>query len=284
MIWLPAGVLITYGMCHDAGLEVYLDAAAAQRLKKAAPPPAQFKPDGLPKEATHAGSADDMLNPEEVTTSPSFGDCAWLPCVLVMPCSSAQPCLLGAMQARAAILVRLSTLVAGSSGVRLAVIEALVGLLRERQAPQLPVCMHAEELQGQLAKILVSEAGPLSEGVHFCTHNADLIPPVQCQPLSTYIGQATTANTHMRPCYHAGLSAQERAALEAGQSSAAGVAALQVGQGGSVLFTATIAAALTCEALGAQVNPPWKAPVLQGTFSVLDILVSQQCMQQLSLR
>ena len=69
------------------------------------------------------------------------------------------------MQARAAVLVRLCTLVAGSSGVRLAVIEALVGLLKQEEPPQLPACMYAEFVQEQLADILSSTAKPLSEGM-----------------------------------------------------------------------------------------------------------------------
>ena len=51
----------------------------------------------------------------------------------------------------------------------------------------------------------------------------------------------------------AGISSEERAALEAGQSSSAGVAALVVAAGASTLVAATAAAALSCEALQAQV-------------------------------
>ena len=55
--------------------------------------------------------------------------------------------------------------------------------------------------------------------------------------------------------WHAGFSAEERAVLEAGQSSAAGIAALVVAGGASALAAATATVALTCEALQAQVFP-----------------------------
>jgi histidine ammonia-lyase len=58
------------------------------------------------------------------------------------------------------------------------------------------------------------------------------------------------------PC--TGLSSEEVAALESGQSSAAGVGALVVAAGAGALTAATAAAALSCEALQAQV--PLSAP------------------------
>ena len=85
--------------------------------------------------------------------------------ITICPAVDLPTCLHSATQARAAILVRLCNLVAGSSGVRLAVVEALVSLLKQEQPPQLPARMHAVELQAQLADILVSTAEPLSQGV-----------------------------------------------------------------------------------------------------------------------
>jgi len=53
-----------------------------------------------------------------------------------------------------------------------------------------------------------------------------------------------------------GISADERAVLEAGQSSSAGIAALVVAASKNVLSAATAIAALSCEALQAQVRDP----------------------------
>jgi histidine ammonia-lyase len=51
-----------------------------------------------------------------------------------------------------------------------------------------------------------------------------------------------------------GISSDERKVLESGQSSSAGVATVVVATGRSTLSAATAVAALTCEALQAQVR------------------------------
>ena len=66
------------------------------------------------------------------------------------------------------------------------------------------------------------------------------------------------------PLRCAGISGDERAALEFGQSSAAGVGALVVAVAAGALTAATAGAALSCEALEAQVpvSACWLTPLM----------------------
>lgn len=140
---------------------------------------------------------------------------------------------LGRAQARAALFYKLLALINGRSGVRLSVAEALATLLNAGVAPSLPA---ADANKPALAAL------------------ADLLQGV---------GSATAADGTQLDAAAAlaaagvevpGLSAAERAVLQDGQAAAAGTAAICIQAGKTLLASANAVAALSAEALQADVG------------------------------
>lgn len=180
------------------GAEVVLDAAAAQRLKKESPAPKAFQAEPAP-------------------ASPAASTCS----------------ALDRSQARAALFFKLLALINGRSGVRLAVAEALAGLLNRGATPVLPAAAADREALASLAAFL--------QGVGSATG------PDGAQ-LSA--ADALTAGGGEAP----GLSAAERAVISDGQAASAGTAALCAQAGKLLLSVANAVAALSAEALQADVS------------------------------
>ncbi|KAF8060498.1 histidine--tRNA ligase [Scenedesmus sp. PABB004] len=174
------------------GQPVALDAAGAERIKRESPPPKAFEPE--PESPAPAGGG---------------------------PALSAQ-------QARAVLATRLMSLMAGKSGVRLAVADFLAALLNAGLPPALPAADDASAL-GALADACKGLGGLAAD---------------PARPLA-----AAAAAAGLSP---PGLSAAERAAISAGASASAGVASLVIVGTRQLLGAVTAVAALACEAAGAQ--------------------------------
>lgn len=145
------------------------------------------------------------------------------------PCSSA----LDRQQCRAALFYKLLALINGKSGVRLAVVEALAALLNSSATPVLPAA------------------------------DADAAPLASLAAFLQGVGAAASADGAQQTAADAlaaagveapGLSAAERALVQDGQSVSAGTAAICVQAGKLLLAVANAAAALSAEALQADVS------------------------------
>lgn len=145
------------------------------------------------------------------------------------PCSSA----LDRPQCRAALFYKLLALINGKSGVRLAVVEALAALLN---ADATPVLTAADV-----------DAAPLAALAAFLQGVGAAASPDGTQQTAA---DALAAAGVEAP----GLSAAERALVLDGQSVAAGTAAICVQAGKLLLTVANAAAALSAEALQADVR------------------------------
>lgn len=137
-------------------------------------------------------------------------------------------------QTRAALFFKLLSLVNGRSGVRLAVAEALVALLNSGVLPALPDADADADSLAALAAFL--------QGVGACVLEAG--EKVDAPSALAKAGLESAP----------GLSAQERSVLTDGQSCAAGTAALCCGAGRQLLAAANAVAALSAEALQADVS------------------------------
>ena len=143
-------------------------------------------------------------------------------------------CSLDRAQARAAIFYKLLSLVNGRSGVRLSVAEAVAALLNAGITPALPAADSDTPALAALASFLQGVGG---------TVGAD---GTAAQPAADALAAAGIEAP--------GLSTAERAAVQDAQSASAGTAALCV-QGGKLLLAAANAvAALSAEALQADVS------------------------------
>jgi hypothetical protein len=137
-------------------------------------------------------------------------------------------------QTRALLFFKLLALCKGKSKVRLTVLESLTSLLNSG-ADVLPALPAGDEDQAALAR--------LADAMHgFGTVRSD------SQPLAAALEAAGLTTP--------GLSAAERAVLQDGQSASAGTAAVCVSAGRMLLSAATAVAALSAEALGADVSSP----------------------------
>jgi hypothetical protein len=184
------------------GLEVALDGAAAERVKKESPPPKSFEAE-VPRYA-----------PAEVPLH-------------------TRNCL-DTAQARAAILVKLVSLIGGKSKARLAVLQALTDLLNKGITPCLPLGDVDQPLLAALADALQGGGAAALAG------SGALLP----------LAQALQEAGLEAP----GLSAAERAAVEDGQCASGGTAAICVQAGRALLAAAGAVAALSAEALQADVS------------------------------
>lgn len=132
---------------------------------------------------------------------------------------------LTAEQARAVIIVKLLAIMNGKSGVRLQVADYLAGLLNNNVLPKLPAAAEDETVLSALADA--------------------------CQPEgAAAIADALQSAGISAPT----ISSNERVVLQSGASASAGIGALTVQAGRTLLSTATAVAALSCEAFGAQVR------------------------------
>jgi histidine ammonia-lyase len=181
------------------GSEVALDHSASDRVKKESPPPKAFQAEDAP---AHAPAVEACLDPQ---------------------------------QTRAVLLYKLLSLINGRSRVRLAVVEALAGILNAQLWPCMPVADTDQQALSALAAIL--------QGVgHACGGAA---------------GRRSIADTFAAAGLAApGLSAAERAVVEDGQSAAGGTGAICVQAGKQLLAVANAVAALSAEALQADVSTP----------------------------
>lgn len=185
------------------GQPVEIDAAAAQRIKKDAPPPKSFQPELLPEETELKAECLDRI------------------------------------QARAAIFTKLVSLVDGKSKCRLGVMEFLVMLLNRKITPCLPVAAHdATALQA------------LGDAVHL--KGPALTTSATIKPISQIVSEEQGENHQDQAS--PGLSAAERAALQDGQSASAGTGAICVQSGRALIMAATAVAALSAEALQADMK------------------------------
>jgi histidyl-tRNA synthetase len=180
-------------------VEVAVDAAAAERLKKDSPPPKAFEPDPA---SLH-------------------------------PLASPNSCL-DAHQARAAILCKLASLVNGKSKVRVAVVQALVELLNAGVTPCLPIDSDDRAALSALAAVVQGVGEAISSAAGERLGAAEVLNAAGVTPLE--------------------LSAAEKGVLCAGSCVSAGTAALCVAAGKQLLTAATAVAALTAEALRADVR------------------------------
>ena len=181
------------------GLEVAIDPAASARIKKESPAPKSFE-------------AEPLLPPSE--ESPSTTSVAEL-------------------QSRAAIFVKLNSLVNGHSKVRLSVLECLVALLNFGLIPCVPRSSTDEEALQGLVSILKG-AGCLTHGAT----TTDKIPDA-LQSMGIQVPHLNTA---------------EREAILAGHSVSAGIGALCIEFAHQLLHTANATAALSAEALQADIR------------------------------
>ncbi len=165
------------------------------------------------------------------------------------------------VQARAAILVRTLSLVNGNSRVRLSVVEAFINVLNCGTTPQLRGASYDRDVLQQLANSLAGEGIALHQQIQ--PHDCCILSPTNL-PLLTQPRFAGKQQPFMFLDMGAGLegaalpespgvSAEERTVLEAGQSASAGIAALVVAAGRSTVSAASAVAALSSEALQAQV-------------------------------
>lgn len=135
-------------------------------------------------------------------------------------------------QTRVTLFVKLVTLINGKSRCRLGVVETLIALLNSGIMPCLPVARHDAVTLKALANAML--------GVGLATWNAAVGP----------IAEAFQAESISPP----GLSSAERAVLEDGQIASAGTGAICVLSGRQMILTATAIAALSAEALQAEVR------------------------------
>lgn len=136
---------------------------------------------------------------------------------------------LDAKQTRAALLFKLLSLINGRSKVRLAVVESLAAILNAGIVPCLP-------------------AAPAD-------HQALVSLAAAMHGLGNTCCQATIAESYDAACIQPpGLSTAERAALEDGQSASGGVGAVCVQDSKLLLAAANAVAALSAEALQAEVS------------------------------
>lgn len=148
---------------------------------------------------------------------------------------AAAPCsLLDSSQCRASLFYKLLALINGKSGVRLAVVEALAALLNSGAVPALPAADADAAPLGTLAAFL--------QGVGSTAGSA--------------AGEQQTAAAVLAAAgiEAPGLSAAERALVQDGQSVSAGTAAICVQAGKLLLTVANAVAALSAEALQADVS------------------------------
>lgn len=138
----------------------------------------------------------------------------------VQPFLLSPPC-----QARAVLFMRLLSIMNGKSGVRLQVAEFLKQVLNGGGAVPLPVAPE-QEIMAALADACKG-VGPL--GLAEALQAAGAEPPF--------------------------LSAAERTILQSGGNASAGIGALAVMWGRSLVGAATAVAALSCEAFGAGTKP-----------------------------
>jgi hypothetical protein len=140
-----------------------------------------------------------------------------------------QGAALSAEQARAVIIVKLLAIMNGKSGARLQLVEYLAGLLNNGITPPLPAAAEDDAVLGALA---------------------DACHPEGAAPIAAQLEAAGLSAP--------AVSSAERVVLESGASASAGVGALAVQAGKTLLSIATAVAALSCEAFGAQVGC-WRA-------------------------
>jgi histidine ammonia-lyase len=152
------------------------------------------------------------------------------------PAASPSPtCSLDRAQTRAALFYKLLSLINGRSGVRLPVVEALAALLNAGVTPALPAADSDGEPLAALASFLqgVGSAAPAGPG-----------------GVQQSAAEALAAAGIEVP----GLSAAERALVQDAQSASAGTAAICVQAGKLLLAAANAVAALSAEALQADVS------------------------------
>ena len=179
------------------GHEITLDAAAAQRIKKESPLPKSFQAESAPENG-------------ELQSTESLDHA----------------------QTRAALFVKLVTLINGKSKCRLEVLQALASMLNAKLDPLLPI----GEVDGVALRVLANAL----HGVGIAAIKGDVFP----------IAEAFQQASIEVP----GLSADERNVLEDGQSVAAGTGAICVQAGQALVNAATALAALSAEALQADVR------------------------------
>ncbi|KAL4421027.1 hypothetical protein ABPG77_007502 [Micractinium sp. CCAP 211/92] len=151
------------------------------------------------------------------------------------PPAEAQPCssALDRSQCRAALFFKLLALINGKSGVRLAVVEALAALLNAGASPVLPAAD--------------TDAVPLASLAAFLQGVGAAAGPDGAQQTAA---DALAAAGVEAP----GLSAAERGLVQDGQSVSAGTASICVQAGKLLLAVANAAAALSAEALQADIK------------------------------
>ncbi|GIL94796.1 hypothetical protein Vretimale_943 [Volvox reticuliferus] len=200
------------------GIVVALDAAGAERVKKASPPPKSFQPETFDAAAT------------STTDFPAQ--------------------LLDVAQSRAVLATRLLTLMNGTSGTRVQVAEFLVSLLNGNILPALPAAATDEEVLSRLADACHGAGTTVVQPAvrDDASGGADVAAAAAAVAVGPALGDALAAAGIVPP----GVSATERVVLSTGCSAAAGVAALAVQGGKKLLSLATATAALSCEALGVQ--------------------------------
>ena len=148
---------------------------------------------------------------------------------------------LDAAQARAALLYRLLSLVNGRSKVRLVVVEALAAWLNAQLVPTLPA---ADTDAAALAALAAALSGVGTACPAACLGGSS------CAAGRVPLGDALAGAGLTAP----GLSAAERAVLVDGQSVSAGTGAICVQAGKLLLGLANAVAALSAEALQADVS------------------------------
>ncbi len=141
------------------------------------------------------------------------------------PSPAQQGAALSAEQARAVIIVKLLAIMNGKSGARLQLAEYLAGLLNNGITPALPAAAEDDAVLGALADA--------------------------CQPEGA---AAIAAQLEAAGLSAPAVSSAERVVLQSGASASAGVGALAVQAGKTLLSIATAVAALSCEAFGTQVG------------------------------
>lgn len=151
--------------------------------------------------------------------------------VAAQPASSA---CLDAHQTRAALLFKLLSLINGRSKVRLAVVEALAALLNAHLAPCLPATDADQAALAALAAAL--------QGVGSACRGDSTLP----EDLPAALAAAGVEAP--------GLSMAERAVVQDGQSASGGTGAICVEAGKQMLAVANAVAALSAEALQADVS------------------------------
>ncbi len=159
------------------------------------------------------------------------------------PCSSA----LDRSQCRAALFFKLLALINGKSGVRLAVVEALAALLNAGASPVLPAAD--------------TDAVPLASLAAFLQGVGAAAGPDGAQQTAA---DALAAAGVDAP----GLSAAERGLVQDGQSVSAGTASICVQAGKLLLAVANAAAALSAEALQADVSGAGNACCASAQYGV----------------